>query len=134
VLISNLGWVLVPPERTAPLAPEGTPETPEPPAPEPFMPVSENAVVVPEIGPPGTTFLFSAVGFEPNERVGIWLTTPDQSTFDAEFQARADDDGSIADEGIGIVTNEDFPEGIWSFNARGVESGHEARGFFRIQR
>jgi len=33
--------------------------------------------VQPAAGPPGTTFLFFASGFAPNERVGIWLNAPD---------------------------------------------------------
>lgn len=152
VLISNLGRRLAPPELVAPLPPNappsgpvgapsqpGQPEQPAPPAPPappdlPPIPPSVNARVTPESGPPGTTFTFAAEGFEPGEAVGIWLTAPDQSTFGADFQATADSNGSIAGENIAITTNQEFADGIWSFNAQGVRSGRQAIGYFRISR
>lgn len=134
VLISNLGRALVPPELTTPVAPGG--DQPQQPAPapegEPGIPQSVNAEVIPESGPAGTTFGFNAVGFNANEEVGLWLTAPDQSTFGADFQVRANDEGSLIDEGIAITTDESFPNGIWSFNAQGIESGRQAIGYFRI--
>lgn len=152
VLLSNLGRVLAPPELLAPLPPDSppgapgggptpTPGTPTPapetpaPAPDlPPIPPSVNARVTPESGPPGTTFAFEASGFDPREDVGIWLTAPDQSTFGADFQARADGQGSIAHENISITASQDFIDGIWSFNAQGVRSGKQAIGYFRISR
>jgi hypothetical protein len=145
VLLSHLGRMLAPPELTAPVpagAPPAAPAAPpaeqpgaQPPAgtvPAPPLPASVNATVSPESGPPGTTFSFNATGFKDGERVGIWLTAPDQSTFDAGFQASANDDGTLADEDIKLETDTNFGPGIWSFNAKGVESEHEAIGYFRI--
>ncbi len=151
VLISTLGRLLAPAELTAPLPPEAvpgappeTPTTPEPsepaePAPPaepslPPIPASINASVTPDSGPPGTTFLFDATGFEPGEQVGIWITAPDGSTFDAGLQGRANDAGSIIDDNIALETDDSFPDGIWSFNAEGVNSGNAAIGYFRIAR
>ncbi len=140
VLITHLGRWLAPPQLTPPLpanAPPAGPivlgESPSSPQ-QQRIPPSINATVTPSSGPPGTTFAFAAFGFNPGERVGIWLTAPDQSTFDAGFQADANDDGSIVDEGIALETDESFPGGIWSFNARGVNSGVEAVGYFLITR
>jgi hypothetical protein len=130
VLISLLGRKLVPPDRTAPPAPQPPPASTA--APAPALPPSVNARVSPESGPPGTTFRFDAFGFAAGENVGIWLTAPDQSVFGADFQATADGNGSIAGANIGITTDSSFPEGIWSFNAQGVGSGRQAIGYFRI--
>jgi hypothetical protein len=88
--------------------------------------------VTPESGPPGTAFSFEAAGFDPGERVGVWITAPDQSTYGADFQATADGSGSIAQERIGLATDASFAEGIWSFNAQGVRSQRQAVGYFRI--
>ncbi|NJM05690.1 hypothetical protein HC891_05115 [Candidatus Gracilibacteria bacterium] len=129
VLISLLGRKLVPPDRTTPPSQPGPAPTA---APAPALPTSVNARVSPESGPPGTTFRLDAFGFEGGENVGIWLTAPDQSVFGADFQARADDNGSIAGANIGITTDASFPEGIWSFNAQGVRSQRQAIGYFRI--
>ncbi len=151
VIISSLGRALVPPELTPPLPPDvipgapapiGTPpqppqppQLPPPPEPEePPVPPGVNARVIPESGPRGTTFVLDARGFSPRENVGIWLTAPDQSTFGADFQVRADDQGSIGYARIEITTNQDFQSGIWSFNAQGVRSGNQAIGYFRINR
>jgi hypothetical protein len=140
VLISLLGRRLAPTERLAPVPPPAAPQpqptappaAPRPQPPAPQLPPSQNARVVPESGPPGTVFSFEAGGFEPGERVGVWITAPDQSTFGADFQATADGEGSIASARIGLTTDGSFPEGIWSFNAEGVRSGRQAVGYFRI--
>ncbi len=157
VLISNLGRQLAPPELTTPLPPNAppgpptvpgtpapqppTPETPDPPQPqpepqpqpsEPSIPQSVNARVTPDNGPQGTEFVLDAWGFEPGERVGVWLTAPDQSTFGADFQAQADSQGSIVNEGVSIVSDRDFQPGIWAFNTQGVRSGRQAIGYFRV--
>jgi hypothetical protein len=140
VFVSLLGRKLAPPDRTGPVAPPGqapqpTP-APAPPAPAPQppadLPPNRNATVTPASGPPGTVFSFEANGFEPGERVGVWITAPDQSTFGADFQATADGQGSIASARIGLTTDVSFPEGVWSFNAEGVRSKRQAVGYFRI--
>ncbi len=134
VLISHLGRRLAPSDRMAPVSPPGSGEAPAPaPAPPaPAVPPGVNGRAVPESGPPGTTFVFEAEGFEPGERVGVWITAPDQSTFGASFQAVADAQGSITWERIGITTDYSFEEGIYSFNAQGVRSRREARAFFLV--
>lgn len=141
VLITHLGRRLAPAERTSPVSPPAGAPQPTSPAPQPTaapaapaqpLPASTNARVQPDSGPPGTTFVLDAYGFQPGEMVGIWLTAPDQSTFGADFQAQADDQGSIAHEQIGIATDSSFPVGVWSFNAQGVESKRQAVGYFRI--
>jgi hypothetical protein len=131
VLLSRLGSALAPREL---LPPPGQGQPPPQQRPAPAVPASVNASVTPQSGPPGTTFAFTAQGFEPGEKVGIWLTAPSQSTFGADFQAEADSQGSIANARIGITTDGGFAEGIWSFNAQGVKSKKQAVGYFAITR
>lgn len=135
VLISNLGRRLAPPALQVPAPPPG-PSTPPAPLPTPLPPLPPgiNARVTPEIGPPGTTFLLVAGGFVPGERVGIWVTAPNQATFGAGFQATADARGTIEGQNITFTADQNAAEGIWSFNARGVSSRREAVGYFRVSR
>jgi hypothetical protein len=144
VLITTLGRKLAPQHLIPPLPADQPPGGPIPesgggapapapaPAPSSDVPASQNARVSPESGPPGTTFVLDAWGFQPGEKVGVWLTAPTQSTLGADFQATADSNGSIVSEQIGITTNASFSEGIWSFNAQGVSSNAQAVGYFRI--
>jgi hypothetical protein len=155
VLLTNLGRMLAPPELTAPLPPDAPPGNPAPapepapaPAPEPapapapeepapqdlWVPPSINANVVPTIGPPGTVFRLEAGGFAAGENVGVWVTAPDQSIIDADFQVQADDAGSITPESVTLSTDENFPDGVWFFVAQGVDSENTAVGYFRIHR
>jgi hypothetical protein len=138
VLISHLGRKLAPADRLAPVPAPGQPARPPAPSPTPApgaaVPPARNATVTPQSGPPGTTFAFDARGFEPGERVGIWITAPDQSTYGADFQASADASGAITGARVGLATDASFPEGLWSFNAQGVRSKREAVGYFRITR
>jgi hypothetical protein len=144
VLFTRLGAKLAPPQLMPPLPPNSPPAGPIPesgqpqPAPQPgqdtSLPPSINAEVRPQIGPPGTTFAFGATGFEPGEQVGVWVNAPDQSVLGADFQVEADRTGSIGYAGIGIQTGPDFPEGLWSFVAQGVQSKRQAIGYFRIKR
>jgi len=99
---------------------------------DPDMPGNINGSVDPRIGPPGTTFRFEAFGFNPGEAVGVWVTAPDQSTFDSGFQATADNIGSIAHENIKIKTKANFRPGVWAFNAQGVNSRKLAQAFFYV--
>jgi hypothetical protein len=125
VLLTNLGRWLAPSDSAVS---DGGGDT------SASVPPGRNARVVPEVGAPGTTFRFEAQGFEPGEQVGVWVTAPDQSTFDAGFQVEADGNGSITNEAVGLTATDDFIDGVWSFNAQGIESGNEAVGYFRIVR
>jgi hypothetical protein len=136
VLFSSLGRRLAPADRTAPAAPAPTAAPGSSPAltatPAPSLPPGVNGSVAPASGPPGTSFTFAASGFEAGEKVGIWLTAPDQATFGANFQATADGSGSIAGAKVAITTDTSYKPGLWSFNAQGVRSKKQAVGYFRI--
>lgn len=89
--------------------------------------------VSPAGGPAGTTFSFSVGGFEPGERVGAWLTTPDGSSRDfvpgEEFRAYADESGAVSWAWQSPAT---AAPGQWRANARGLESRREVGISFQI--
>jgi hypothetical protein len=157
VVLSNLGRMLAPPALQQPLSPDaapgtlpatgnqgnqggeqsegGTGTTPAVPTwKELAFPTNVNAQVTPQVGAPGDSFSFTAHGFEPDEQVGVWVTSPEQITFNFERHVHADGEGSIAHEDITITTKHSYTDGIWSVNAQGVESGKSAVGYFRLSR
>jgi hypothetical protein len=73
-------------------------------------PQTPPASVSPERGGAGTTFTFTASGYEYGERVGYWLTLPDGSIQRFDKELRADKEGRV----------------VWSYTAR---SG-AARGIY----
>lgn len=58
-------------------------------------PAPPPAGVTPGRGPAGTTFTFTASGFEQGERVGYWLNRPDGTIERFDQELRADKDGRI---------------------------------------
>lgn len=121
-----------PPPAPAPM-PTPTPEpAPEPTLVRPEIPESVNSRMVPRVGVRGQTFLFDASGFEPDERVTVWLNVPDGTVLPLENTVSANDQGSIVDEGVGFFSTPESPVGIWSFVGRGDSSGNTAIGYFLI--
>jgi hypothetical protein len=97
------------------------------------IPAPRNMIVRPDCGPLGTTFRFEGRGFEPGEQVGIYVSLPDQSVFDAEFQATAEPDGRVTGIGLGTFNDADvFPPGIWGITMEGVTTHNKAIGYFKI--
>jgi hypothetical protein len=126
-----------PPATPAPTQPAPTPVPPPPtPAPSgsplqrPLLPESKSSVVVPEAGLPGQTFIFQANGFNSQEKVSVWLNTPDGSVVGANFQLQASRDG--VSPAVTFTTYDDYPLGVWSFVAYGHDSKHEAVGYFLL--
>jgi hypothetical protein len=109
-----------------------SPPPPAPPGPAP-LPQSINALARPERGPRGTTFVFAARGFKPNEKIGVYFTAPDQSVFGAPFQTTADKDG--VSDGVVILRTERIPNipiGVWAISFEGVDSHNKAIAYFEI--
>lgn len=109
------------------------PQQPAPPAnngPDTSVPESINAYVEPPIGPRGTTFAAIAGGFEPGERIGVYITTPDQSVLGAPFQVNSDDEG--ISEIVTFTTGRNSPTGIYAMTFEGVSSGHVAIAYVRV--
>jgi hypothetical protein len=104
---------------------------PSPPGQTP-LPPSVNVTVQPEHGPRGTRFFFSARGFRPSEKVGVYITLPDQSVFGAPFQTTADGNG--VSESVSFQPPEDpeVPTGIWAVTFEGIDSHNKAIGYFEV--
>lgn len=54
-----------------------------------------SATVAPATGAVGTTFTFTASGYEDGERVGYWLTLPDGTLQRFDHELRAGEDGTV---------------------------------------
>jgi hypothetical protein len=111
-------------------------ETAAAPAPSPQpgprpLPQSQGAIAIPERGPRGTFFIFAARGFKSDERVGVYITLPDQSVFGAPFQVIANKDGEA---GATIQTRDNpvFPTGISALTFEGIDSHHKAIAYFEL--
>jgi hypothetical protein len=103
---------------------------PAPPGPAP-VPPGQDAIAIPDRGPRGTFFIFGARGFKPGERVGVYITLPDQSVFGAPFQVEADGNGE-AGATFETRNNPIFPTGIWAITFEGVDTHHKAIAYFEI--
>lgn len=97
----------------------------------------EGVVVRPEIGPPGTLFVFRATGFQQFERVSIWLHSPEGSVSDLS----ADIGGSAEHftDGAGNVqwvvgTRANTPDGRYVAVAVGATSAVTRVVAFTVQR
>jgi len=95
------------------------------------IPASVNAYVEPNCITPGTGLGAIGGGFQPNERVGVYVTAPDQSVIGSPFQVQADADG--ISEVVPITIPIGAPLGIYAFSFEGVTSHHKAIGYFRVK-
>jgi hypothetical protein len=100
------------------------------PAPGPGVPQNVDARVDPPSGPPGTIFFFDAFGFRPGEDVQLVITRSDGKQTAADFAVKADAGGSIRYAGIYYVTAPGYPVGLYSFSAKGKDSGKISTAYF----
>lgn len=91
------------------------------------------ATVHPASGQAGTRFDFLAGGFQGDERIDIWVNTPDGRALparpDSELQRRVARDGRAA---WSWTAPNDAQPGTWSLVARGQRSGTVRVGLFTI--
>lgn len=86
----------------------------------------------PGSGTIGQSFLVQGDGFQPGEKVSLWLTAPDSSVRGIDTVPEADGNGSITGAGIRITADNSFRVGVWSLTAQGRQSGRQSVGQFRI--
>lgn len=79
-------------------------------------------------GPPGSTFLLSAIGFIPGERVVTWLNLPNGGTQSLTLAGNTDGRGNISFQ----FSTPGFAPGFYSIVAHGQVSAHEMIGRFEI--
>ncbi|MBC8078420.1 MAG: hypothetical protein H7Y32_20250 [Chloroflexales bacterium] len=94
------------------------------------LPPSVNASASPQRAPAGTTFTFSARGFQPGENIGVYITAPNQAVVGAPFQTQADGSG-VSDE-VTFSSPVDIAGGIYAITFEGVSSKARAVAYFEI--
>ncbi len=98
--------------------------------PDPYVHQAWQVHVEPYANAPGTTFTFSAHGFEPREYVGFWANTPSGIVVsDAGYSTRANHDGYAQWR---WTAPWDGQPGTWTMVARGGESERERVIAFEI--
>jgi hypothetical protein len=100
------------------------------------IPAATYAAIEPNCARIGTVFYAAGEGFLAGERVGAYITAPDQSVFGAPFQLEADRDGvtGVVTFNSGVLPNDSRIDGIWAVTFEGVESGRRGVAYFRILR
>ncbi len=93
-------------------------------------PAAVSAEISPTGGPGGTVFMMRGLGFRAGERVGVYITAPDQSVVGAPFQVGAGGDG--ASEYVTFESEPGMSAGVYAVTFEGVSSGHRAIAYFRI--
>ena len=90
----------------------------------PLVAAQPLTTVTPEVGPPGTRFLFSASEFTPRERLSFWVNRPDGRVEEAFVagENRANDTGDFI---WSWDSPSDAPRGAWQMVAHGRTSGAE---------
>ncbi|MFL5804411.1 MAG: hypothetical protein ACJ8CR_22045 [Roseiflexaceae bacterium] len=90
-----------------------------------------NGAIVPLAAPSGFVFTFTAFGFDPNERIGAWLTRPDG-------KAEGLDGRLIGPDGRGGVRvtfgTQRLAEGVWTITAQGTSTGRMVTAPFKLTR
>lgn len=113
--------------------------TPAAPAPAPQPPATDSCADVPDpvnarIRPgkcftAGTAAAIDVFGFQPNEQVGFWFTSPDNEIFGTVQTLNVGPTGTAND--LPLPTGSMTP-GIWSFVMEGTSSGNKAIVYFKI--
>lgn len=99
---------------------------------QPGQPSGLSLRMSPGSGAIGQAFLVQGDGFQPGEKVSLWLTAPDQSVRGIDAAPDADGSGSITGSQIKVTADNTFRVGTWFITAQGRKSGRTAIGQFRI--
>ncbi|GAB4119459.1 MAG: hypothetical protein Fur005_29440 [Roseiflexaceae bacterium] len=91
-----------------------------------------NVRMSPPTGSIGQSFVVQGDGFQPGEKISLWLTGPDRSVRSINDRPDADDNGSITSANIKVTTDSSFITGVWFITAQGSKSGRTAIGQFRV--
>src|SRR5262245_59770524 len=113
-------------------------QAPPPPAPENRLGVilhddlrpHGNGEIVPLAAPSGFQFTFSARGFDPSERVGVWFTKPNRKTQEVEGKFIRRDGPNV----VVIFRTSGFDEGVWTITAQGSRTGRSVTAPFKLTR
>jgi hypothetical protein len=88
--------------------------------------------ITPLAAAPGGAFTFNASGFDPGERIGVWLTRPNGA---GQEDVPANQIGSDGRGNITVNFRPSIPsEGIWTISAQGVRTGRNVAAPFKVTR
>jgi hypothetical protein len=88
-----------------------------------------DANVVPLAAAPGVSFTFTGNGFDPNERVGVWLTRPGAQVDTIPANQIQRSGGTVR-----VNFRPAQVEGDWSITAQGASTGRAVVGRFKVTR
>lgn len=97
-------------------------------------PPNVDATVEPQEGPPGTRFQITLSGFQPGEKVSIWLTYPNQAVEPAPELGEADANGNatlFGNSPISVNTT-NGAAGVWALTGQGDSSNKTSIGYFTV--
>jgi hypothetical protein len=141
---SFASWEQVAPAAAPPVPPTPAPVGAPPPSPPPpaagtdpvlgqvihdRLPSSDHAFVMPLAAPPGSSFTLMAGGYQPDEEVGAWVTTPDG-------EHRPIDPAAIQLDRSGIIQvrvgGGGLSEGVYTVVAQGMSSERVSSAAFEV--
>ncbi|KAB8143025.1 hypothetical protein F8S13_12365 [Chloroflexia bacterium SDU3-3] len=86
--------------------------------------------IAPLAAVPGSAFVFSAAGFDPNEEVGVWLTKPNGAGLESVS------DGAVQRDGGGgmrvVVKPQANLQGVWLATAQGKNTKRAVTALFKL--
>lgn len=95
---------------------------------------TDNITVTPVVGPPGTSFAFTATGFLPNEGIGVWIHRPDGSVSTVSADGKGVKANSIGVATWSITAGTGLPDGVYSMVAQGLVSTQVRVVRFEVRR
>lgn len=95
---------------------------------------TDNITVAPVVGPPGTSFAFTASGFLSNESVGIWIHRPDGSVSTVTVDGKSVKANQIGIAIWSITAGSGLVDGVYSMVAQGLTSTQVRVVRFEIRR
>jgi hypothetical protein len=93
--------------------------------------VSGAGSITPLAAPPGAGFVFNASGFDPNEKVGVWLTRPAGAGVEPIDERLVQRKGSSVRVAFRVDRDQ---QGIWTVTAQGASTGRAVTAPFKLTR
>lgn len=87
--------------------------------------------ITPLAAPPGSGFVFNASGFDPNEKVGVWLTRPAGAGVEAIDERLVQREGGNVRVAFRVERDQ---QGVWTITAQGASTGRAVTAPFKLTR
>ncbi len=93
--------------------------------------VSGAGSITPLAAPPGSGFVFNASGFDPNEKVGVWLTRPAGAGVEPIDERLVQREGGSVRVAFRVERDQ---QGVWTVTAQGASTGRAVTAPFKLTR